>query len=195
MQKFIVIDGQHGVGKSYIVDKLYTQLILNGYPVIKTKEPTDSEIGLLARGAENCYTAHTLACLFAADRIQHCQQIQKWLDEGNIVISDRYIVSGLILQNMDGVDFDYIKTVNSGIIVPDLSIVAFANPDVVKERLKNKVITRLAMQEQLEGYDRYLKHRFELTEMFKNIYFFPNNTLEEGEKIVEFIIKNIKEIN
>lgn len=194
-RKFIVIDGQHGAGKSYIVDKLYNKLILNGYSAIKTREPTDSEIGSLARSAENHYTANTLACLFAADRLQHCQQIQSWINEGNIVISDRYIVSGLILQNMDGVDFDYIKTVNNGIIVPDLSIIVYADSNVVNERLKNKIITRLAKQEQLEGYDRYLQYRFELLEMFNNIYFCPNNTLEDGEKIIEFIIKKIKEFN
>lgn len=195
LQKFIVIDGQHGAGKSYIVDKLYEKLILHGYPVIKTREPTDSEIGLLARKAENKYTANTLACLFAADRLQHCIQIQKWLDDDKIVISDRYIISGLILQNMDGVDFKYIKHANNKIIAPDLSIVVYANSNIIKERLKNKVITRLAEQEQSEGYDRYLKYRSELIEMFNNIYFYPNNTTEEGEKIVEFIIKNIKEFS
>ena len=100
MKKLISIDGQHGAGKTYLTDKLFNKLLLMGYPVIRTKEPTDSEIGLLARKAEDRYTAKTLTCLFAADRMQHSLQIKKWLDENKIVISDRYVISGLILQNM-----------------------------------------------------------------------------------------------
>lgn len=191
-KKFIVIDGQHGSGKSYIVDKLYEELILRGCSVIKTKEPTDSEIGLLARRAENVYTANILTCLFAADRLHHCQQIQKWLDGGKIVICDRYIISGLILQNMDGVSFDYTQAVNSGILMPDLSIVVYASIDVTKERLKGKNITRLARQEQLEGYDRYLQQDNELMKIFKNLYFCSNNTIEEGKKILELILGQLE---
>lgn len=193
LKKFIVFDGQHGVGKSYIVDRLYNKLILKGYPVIKTNEPTNSEIGLLARKSENFYTANTLACLFAADRLQHCQQIQKWLNEDKIVISDRYIISGLILQNMDGVHFDYIRIINSGIIMPDLSVIMYADANIIKERQKNKALSRLAKQEQVEKYDRYLKCSDELKVMFQNVCFFPNNSFEEGNKIVEYVIRQIED--
>lgn len=194
LKKFIVFDGQHGVGKSYIVDKLYNELTLKGYPVIKTNEPTNSEIGLLARKSENFYSANTLACLFAADRLQHCQQIQNWLNEDKIVICDRYIISGLILQNMDGVHFDYIRTVNSGILIPDLSVVIHASANVIKERQKNKALSRLAIQEQVEKYDRYLKYSNELIKMFENVCFCSNNTVEEGNQIVEYIKRQIEDL-
>ncbi len=191
MGKFIVIDGQHGAGKSYIIDRLYDELTLKRYSVVRTKEPTDSEIGVLARNAENYYAEKTLTCLFAADRQQHCQQIQKWLYNDKIVISDRYIISGLILQNMDNVDFDYIRAVNCGIIIPDLSVVISASPSVIRERLKNKVSTRLAKQEQAEGYDRYLKYRDVIEGMFENVSFHINNTLTDGENIVKYIMEQL----
>ena len=193
MNKFISIDGQHGSGKSFLVDNLCSKLIAMGYPVVKTKEPTNSEIGLLARKAENVYSAEVLTCLFAADRMQHCQQIAEWINQGNIVVCDRYIISGLILQNMDGVRFDYISSVNCGIIKPDLSLIIYANSKNIKVRQKDKTLSRLAMQEQIEGYDRYLSHHEELKQMFNNIHFFPNNTLDDCERIIEFTIGQIEE--
>lgn len=189
---FITVDGQHGSGKSYLVDKLYSVLISRGYQVIKTKEPTDSKIGILARKAENEYSAEVLTCLFAADRMQHCQQIREWIKRGNIVISDRYIISGLILQNMDEVCFDYISSVNCEIIEPDLSLIVFANPETIKERQNGKLLSRLAMQERIEGYDRYLRHSDELNQMFESIHYYPNNTVEDCEQIIEFIIEQIE---
>lgn len=190
---FIAIDGKHGTGKTYIINKLYQRLKENGYSVVKTEEPTNTELGLFARKAENHYTAKTLVCLFAADRIQHCEQIRKWLREGKIVISDRYIVSGLILQNMDGVSFEYIKKVNSDILLPDLSIVVYSNSNLVMERLQEKELNRLTIQEQDEIYDRFLKYRHMLERLFDPIYFLSNNSLEDGEKIVRFIIKQIEQ--
>ena len=124
--------------------------------------------------------------------MQHCQQIAEWINQGNIVISDRYIISGLILQNMDGVRFDYISSVNCEIIKPDLSLIIYANPKNIKVRQKDKTLSRLAMQEQIEGYDRYLSHYEELKQIFNNIYFFPNNTLDDCERIIEFIIEQIE---
>lgn len=93
---------------------------------------------------------------------------------------------------MDNISFDYIKSVNCGIIMPDLSVVVSADPSVTRQRLKGKDITRLARQEQVEGYDRYLKYRSELVEMFGNVHFYSNNTLEDGDKIVKSIIKQIE---
>lgn len=187
MRKFISIDGQHGTGKSYIVDRVCGELAARKYHVVKTCEPTDSELGLFARNAENRYKADVLACLFAADRLQHCQQIRKWLEDDRIVISDRYIISGLVLQNMDGVSMEHIREINNGILMPDLSIVLYADSEVIQERLKNKPITRLAKQEQSEKYDRYLQLNSELEKMFPNVYFCPNNTAEEGDAVVKFI--------
>ncbi len=191
MRKFIAIDGQHGAGKSYIVNRLYSKLISKGYSVVKTKEPTNSEIGLLARNAENHYDANILACLFAADRLQHCKQIKEWLEDDSIVISDRYIISGLILQNMDGVSFDYVRMLNDRILVPDLSVVVYADSNVIKERLNTKAITRLTKQEQSEGYDRYIKYKNELAGMFPNVFFCVNNKIDEGERIVKFVLEQI----
>lgn len=188
---FITFDGQHGTGKSYIVDKLYNRLKDDGYSVIKTQEPTDSEIGMLARRAENRYTANILTCLFAADRLQHIEQIKEWLKDGKVVICDRYIISGLILQNMDNVSFNYIMAVNSGILESDLSIVLHADSYLIKERSKGRNTTRLAEQERVEGYDRYKKCSKELGKMFNNIFFFDNNTKEQGERIIKFACEQV----
>lgn len=193
MRKFISIDGQHGVGKSHIVNKLCCELIQKGYVVVKTKEPTDSTIGLLARKSENNCIANSLVRLFAADRLAHCRQIQTWLDEDKIVISDRYIISGLILQNMDGVTFEDIKCENEGILVPDLSVVIYADQDIIDKRMSGKIMTRLARQERMERYDRYLANYELLLELYPNILFFRNNSEDDEKHIVKTIIDKIEE--
>ncbi len=192
MRKFISIDGQHGVGKSHIVNKLCCELTQKGHNVVKTKEPTDSTIGLLARESENSCMAYSLVRLFAADRLAHCRQIQTWLDEDKIVISDRYIISGLILQNMDGVKFDDIIFENKGILVPDLSVIIYADQDIVDKRMSGKVMTRLSSQERLERYDRYRVNYEKLVELFPDILFFRNNTEDDEKHIVKVIIDKIE---
>lgn len=63
----------------------------------------------------------SLACMVAADRYEHIiNEIMPALGEGKIVISDRYILSSLILQEMDGVGTEFILNTNSEIIKPDL---------------------------------------------------------------------------
>lgn len=189
--KFITIDGQHGSGKTTMTNMLYREMESRGYSVVKTMEPTDSEIGILARNGENIYSQEVLVCLFAADRIRHSEVIRQWLSEGKYVICDRYIISGIILQNMGAIDFEYIKQVNRGIVIPDISIILHADPNIIKQRLSGRKNSRFAEQEQREGFDRYLKFKDRLTDVSKDIYYFENNTDEDMRRVVDFIMDTI----
>jgi len=164
-----------------------------GYQVFTSKEPTDTEIGKLARSAEQDFTGRTLACLFAADRHQHCKLIQEKLSEGHIVLCDRYLISGLILQNMDDVDFSYTMNLNEAVVVPDMQIILYADSDVLNERLKSKQTSRLAQQEQSEGYDRYRHHKDELEKCVGDIAYMVNNSTADAENIVNHILQELKQ--
>lgn len=60
------------------------------------------------------------------------------LYDGNIVITDRYILSSLILQRMDGVNADYIMDLNALIIRPDLQVTIMADVGTLQKRLSDR---------------------------------------------------------
>ena len=48
------------------------------------------------------------------------------LEKGKIVITDRYVLSSLILQRMDEVSEEFILALNNEIVQPDLQIAVFS---------------------------------------------------------------------
>ena len=81
----------------------------------------------------------SVACLVAADRYQHLRdEIVPQLEKGRIVITDRYVLSSLILQRMDEVSEEFILALNNEIVQPDLQIAVLADRDVIQNRLKER---------------------------------------------------------
>ncbi|MFH1100774.1 MAG: dTMP kinase, partial [Methanobacteriota archaeon] len=99
MKHFITFEGFDGSGKSTIAKLVYERLQKEGYPVVLTYEPTDTPVG---KYVQDCIKTSSdpfiTAFTFIADRIQHCQQIQHWLDEKKIVLCDRYADSTYAYQ-------------------------------------------------------------------------------------------------
>lgn len=188
---FVTFDGQHGTGKSYITNFLKNRLSKMGYSVVVECEPTSTELGRFARSSEQSYSGETLACLFAADRHEHSETIIDKLKSYDIVLCDRYLISSLILQNMDNVDFQFIRNANSGVLTPDLQVVLYAESDIVGRRLENKILSRLAQQERLEKYDRYRIFEKDIISLVGDVNYFPNNSAKDAEKILDFIMKFI----
>ena len=96
---FISVDGPSGAGKSTIVRHLAQMLVAAGKDVHVTAEPSNGPIGKLCRDLTDTVTGYTLACLYAADRYHHVEtEIRQHCDAGKVVISDRYLASGLVMQ-------------------------------------------------------------------------------------------------
>jgi dTMP kinase len=77
-----------------------------------------------------------LACLYAADRYHHVErEIRGHLEAGEVVISDRYIPSGLVMQRFDAVDPAFLWQLNAEAERPDLAVILDADPTVIAERL------------------------------------------------------------
>jgi dTMP kinase len=142
--KLIAIDGPNGVGKSTIIKAVENKLLLYGADVFVTKEPTDTDLGIFLRKFAEERNGLGLACLVAADRYEHLKnEIIPMLEQSKIVITDRYVLSSLILQGMDGVDSKFIMNINNEIIKPDLQVALFANEKVIQSRLgERKNLTR-----------------------------------------------------
>ncbi len=137
--KLVAIDGPNGAGKTTIIQELKKELEKKEIDTYFTKEPTGNELGCFVREyAEKC-KGISIACLVAADRYQHLQdEIIPQLEKGKIVITDRYILSSLILQRMDEVSEEFVIALNSEIIQPDLQIAVFADSQIIQSRLKER---------------------------------------------------------
>lgn len=136
---FVTVDGPSGAGKTAIVRHLTQMLVAQGEDVHMTAEPSTGPIGKLAYALTETVTGHALACLYTADRYHHITtEIIPRLKAGQIVISDRYIASGLVIQRFDGVDPVFLWQLNEDAEQPDLTVILEADPDVIAERLSER---------------------------------------------------------
>jgi len=136
---FVSIDGPSGAGKSTIVHHLAQLLLAAGEDVHVTAEPSSGPIGDMCRELTDTVTGHALACLYAADRYHHVEtEIRSHLQAGRVVISDRYIPSGLVMQRFDGIDPVFLWQLNAEADRPDLAVILEADPEVISERLTGR---------------------------------------------------------
>jgi dTMP kinase len=135
----IAFDGPNGAGKSTLIEHVNHELGNHGLEVYVTKEPTDTKLGSITRQIVEDLDGESLACLVAADRYQHLKEtIIPLLELGRVVITDRYVLSSLILQCMDGVESEFVFAVNSNIIAPDLQIAVNADTTTLQTRLNER---------------------------------------------------------
>jgi dTMP kinase len=136
---FVSVDGPSGAGKSTIVRHLAQMLVATGEDVHVTAEPSNGPIGALCRELTDTVTGYALACLYAADRYHHIEtEIRPRCDAGKIVISDRYLASGLVMQRFDDIDLSYLWRLNARADRPDLAVILEADPEVIAERLNER---------------------------------------------------------
>jgi len=141
---FIVFEGIDGSGKSEQYGRL-TERLKKDYDVLATAEPTKGmPIGNLIRqvlyGNEET-SEESLALLFAADRVDHTEKkIKPALEDGKVVISDRYVYSSLAYQSRGmnkELDLDWVKTINRYTLEPDVVIFLDITPEEGQKRLAN----------------------------------------------------------
>jgi len=77
--------------------------------------------------------------LFAADRFEHVEkEVIPALDEGKLVVSDRYVYSSLAYQGAVGLDLEWIEKINEHAIRPALALFIDVEPETVIQRLKSR---------------------------------------------------------
>lgn len=165
---FIAFDGPNGVGKSTLIEYVQAALSESGMNVWVTKEPTDTQLGKFTRQIAETLGGEGLTCLVSADRYQHLiNEIIPKLEEKRIVLTDRYILSSLILQRMDNVDVNFVLSTNGKIVLPDIQIVVSASQDVIQARLNEREqLTRFEKGKRTSEELYFLK---EGTEILRNL--------------------------
>ncbi len=151
--RLIVFEGIDGAGKTTQINMICARLKEDGRRVTATAEPTEGPVGGLIREALEGVTARTeceMATLFTADRVAHnvnpAHGIRKLVNDGYIVISDRYYYSTLAYQG-SATDFDWVRALNCDcpdIRTPDLCVFLDLTPQASMERIgKNRVNTEI----------------------------------------------------
>jgi dTMP kinase len=202
---FITFEGGEGTGKTSIINLLYQELTKQGYKVYKTREPGGSKIAeqireviLAVENTELDYKAEAL--LYAASRRQHLMEVIKpKLDEGYIVLCDRYVDSSLAYQGYArGLGIKEVLEVNRYAIddyFPNLTIFIDLDPKVGIERIQTNRgnLNRLDLEKMAfhnkvyQGYQELIKMYPERIKAVKG-----HQTLEEVYKdCLDLVMKTI----
>ncbi len=139
MSKFIVFEGIDGSGKSSVGKYLAEEI----NHLIFTKEPSDSEAGKLAQKAANKdHSPYLDLFLYLADRVEHTEQIKRWMSKGKDVLCDRYWGSTAAYQAAaEDIDLSYIEYIQENFIhEPNLTILFDVDPEVSIERIESRDI-------------------------------------------------------
>jgi dTMP kinase len=101
---FVAFEGGEGAGKSTQARLLLGWLTEEGYDVLLTHEPGDTEVGQKLRQivldpATGALADRTEALLYAADKAEHVERVVvPALARGAVVVTDRYVDSTLAYQ-------------------------------------------------------------------------------------------------
>jgi len=142
---FFVLEGIDGSGKSTIARRAVERL-KDSFDVVLTSEPSDSWVGDAVRRANGeDVSPFTEALLFVADRAEHTRQIASWLDEGKVVVCDRYVASTLAYQSvilapeLGGDSMEWLRTVNGAVTIePDVTFLLDVDPERSLERVAER---------------------------------------------------------
>lgn len=168
---FIVLEGPDGSGKSTMAKKIGDYFTGRGREIEFTREPGGTVISekireLILDNDNTEMDYRTEALLYAAARAQLVsEKIKPWLDEGRIVISERFVYSSFVYQGIGRhLGVDEIKKINDFATVgvkPDMVLLLDVNPEKGLsrklnidggDRLENEAVT--FHREVYEGYKK-----------------------------------------
>jgi len=185
---FICIEGLDGSGKTTQAKRLVKNLRRRGFDAVYTTEPSTGKIGKLIRSfvlnRKRRVPIVLEALLFAADRVDHVEtEVKPLLEQGKIVVCDRYVYSTLAYQGAAGLNLEWIEQINRFALKPDLALLIDVPPEVVVKRLKRKKTVMETKRNQQKVREVYLKLVQE-----------KHLTLVDGNKLLHEVAKNISEI-
>lgn len=145
---FIVIEGPDACGKTTQIEKLKEYFGELDKEIILTREPGGTDISekirnLILDPKNESMADETEALLYAASRAQHyIEKIKPALDEGKVVICDRFVHSSLVYQGYArGLGIERVKAINDFALsgyLPDLILYFDIDYETACKRLENR---------------------------------------------------------
>ncbi|MBE1556205.1 dTMP kinase [Sporosarcina limicola] len=144
---FITFEGPEGAGKTTVITELAKRLVEEGWNVVLTREPGGIRIAekireIILDNNHQEMDAKTEALLYAAARRQHLvEKVIPALDDGFIVLCDRFVDSSLAYQGYArGLGIDEVLLINKFAIantMPDLTVFFDIDPEEGLARIAN----------------------------------------------------------
>ena len=193
---FISFEGGEGSGKSSVINVVKERLEADGYKVVITREPggvnVSEQIRNVILAVDNQMSKETEALLYAASRVEHLySKVIPLINDGYIVLSDRYIDSSLAYQGYArGIGIEKVLEINmfAKEYLPKVTYFFDVTPEVGLARIKGRdKIDRL----DLETMDFHKK----VYEGYKEVCkLYPERVKSiNGERNIELIIEDIYE--
>jgi dTMP kinase len=191
---FISFEGGEGSGKSSAINVVKEKLEADGYKVVVTREPggisVSEQIRDVILAVDNKMSKETEALLYAASRTEHLYaKVIPLVNDGYIVISDRYIDSSLAYQGYArGIGIEKVLEINmfAKEYLPKVTYFFDVRPEVGLARIVGRdKIDRL----DLEAFDFHQKVYDGYKEVCK---LYPNRIkVINGERPIELIIEDV----
>jgi dTMP kinase len=159
--KIIVLEGTDKAGKTTqsrmlaeAIKVLGKVCVVIDFPDYTT--PIGMEIRAFLDGRRD-YPAEAKHLLFSANRWEKKKEIESMVENGTIVVMNRYWQSNLIYGAGNGMDANWLLRLDKGLPKEDLVIVILVKPDVTSRRAES--LDAFESDEQLaaKSYKNYLK--------------------------------------
>lgn len=173
---FITFEGGEGAGKTTLMNALERELLAQGIPVVRTREPGGTPLGeqirswLLTRNSVSvCDRAELM--LFLAARAQHIEEvIAPALEAGKVVLCDRFNDSTAAYQGgARKLGVAYVRQLCNELcrdVLPDLTLYLDVDPNIGLTR------TRKAVKENARSgdVDRIESERLQFHEDVRKVF-------------------------
>lgn len=201
---FVTFEGTEGSGKTTVIEKVEQYYINKGYKVIRTREPGGSKIAEDIRNVildvnNTNMDAITEAMLYAASRRQHlAEKVIPYLEQGYIVLCDRFIDSSLAYQgHARGLGIEKVYQMNlmaTNGLLPDVTIYIDVKPEVGLSRIKsnNREQNRLDL-EKITFHEKVYEGYHLVSEMFKDRFKVINGE-QERECVLNDTLETLNNI-
>jgi dTMP kinase len=192
---FICIEGIDGSGKTTQAHHLVKALRKAGYDAVYTSEPTNGVYGKLIKNhllqGEFRIPPILEALLFTVDRFDHVQrEITPLLNQGKIIICDRYLYSSIAYQGTSHQNVRWVKEINKQVKKPDLAIYIDIPPETVINRLKRR---RKTVMETLETQRQVRKQYLKLVDEKKFIKIYGHTSKKQVAEAIQNIVLDFLE--
>lgn len=133
---FLAIYGINNIGKSTHARRLVNRLKQEGLDVVFVKypvydlEPTGPKINSILRSeAGQKVSEEELQTLFMQNRRDYEPTLNKYLDQGKIVVAEDYTGTGLAWGTAKGLKLGFLEGLNDGLLKEDLAILLTGQRD------------------------------------------------------------------
>ena len=159
--KIIVLEGTDKAGKTTQSRLLAETIRVSGKVCVVIDFPDyTTPIGLEIRAfldGRRDYPAETKHLLFSANRWEKKKEIESMVENGTIVVMNRYWQSNLIYGAANDMDTSWLLRLDKGLPKEDLVIVMLVNPDVTTRRAETLDAFEADQKLAAKAYKYYLK--------------------------------------